>query len=677
MNKEERIKELIEIIDDLNYSYYTLDSPKVSDKEYDELYDELVYLEKETGYILPHSPTQRVGGDILEKFEKHHHLGRLWSLDKSQSYNELRSWDERVKKLIYDYNLASEDKLPSPQYILEWKFDGLTVNLTYKNGVLVQGATRGTGLTGEGILEQLKTIKSIPLKIDFQETVEIQGEGLMPLSSLDKYNKTADEPLKNARNAAAGALRNLDPKVTAKRDLTAFFYNIGYIEGKTFKTHLEQIEFLKDNKLPVFPYCKGFDSIEDVIMEIEKNAEDRANLDFLTDGMVIKINDMRTREVLGYTNRFPRWAIAYKFEAEEVSTRLLEVEWNVGRTGKVTPTAILEPVDIGGVTVKRATLNNYDDILRKGVRINSRVLIRRSNDVIPEILGALDTDEETLLIEKPSQCPYCNSELIQNGVHIFCPNSLTCRPQLVARLVHFASRDAMNIEGLSEKTAERFIDELDIKDLPSIYEVRFEDLRKLEGFKDKKSQNLIDAIEKSKNVSLASFVYALGISNVGIKTANDLADAFKSLDNLKDARYDELINIGDIGDIIANNILEFFHDRKILEGIDKLLSEGVSPSYEQVQVEESIFSGKTVVITGTIEGLSRSEIKDIVEKKGGKVTGSVSKKTDYVIVGTDPGSKYTKAVELGIRIIDEEELKGEVLSWYLKTKYCTLPILLN
>ncbi|NLL82588.1 MAG: NAD-dependent DNA ligase LigA [Tissierellia bacterium] len=662
MNKEERIKELIEIIDDLNYSYYTLDSPKVSDKEYDELYDELVYLEKETGYILPHSPTQRVGGDILEKFEKHHHLGRLWSLDKSQSYNELRSWDERVKKLIYDYNLASEDKLPSPQYILEWKFDGLTVNLTYKNGVLVQGATRGTGLTGEGILEQLKTIKSIPLKIDFQETVEIQGEGLMPLSSLDKYNKTADEPLKNARNAAAGALRNLDPKVTAKRDLTAFFYNIGYIEGKTFKTHLEQIEFLKDNKLPVFPYCKGFDSIEDVIMEIEKNAEDRANLDFLTDGMVIKINDMRTREVLGYTNRFPRWAIAYKFEAEEVSTRLLEVEWNVGRTGKVTPTAILEPVDIGGVTVKRATLNNYDDILRKGVRINSRVLIRRSNDVIPEILGALDTDEETLLIEKPSQCPYCNSELIQNGVHIFCPNSLTCRPQLVARLVHFASRDAMNIEGLSEKTAERFIDELDIKDLPSIYEVRFEDLRKLEGFKDKKSQNLIDAIEKSKNVSLASFVYALGISNVGIKTANDLADAFKSLDNLKDARYDELINIGDIGDIIANNILEFFHDRKILEGIDKLLSEGVSPSYEQVQVEESIFSGKTVVITGTIEGLSRSEIKDIVEKKGGKVTGSVSKKTDYVIVGTDPGSKYTKAVELGIRIIDEEELKGEVLS---------------
>ena len=657
MNQKARIKELIEIIYDLNYNYYTMDSPKVSDKEYDELYDELVSLEKDTGYVLSYSPTQRVGGDILERFEKHIHLGRLWSLDKSQGFGELRSWDERVRRLILDYNLGSEDKLPSPQYILEWKFDGLTVNLTYNNGELIQGASRGNGLTGEGILEQLRTIKSIPMKIGFQNTIEVQGEGLMPLSSLEKYNETADEPLKNARNAAAGALRNLDPKVTAKRNLGAFFYNVGYIEGKKFDTHLEQIEFLKENKLPVFPYYKSFDSIEDIIMEIEKNAENRKNLDVLTDGMVIKINDMRTREILGYTNKFPRWAIAYKFEAEEISTRLIGVQWNVGRTAKVTPTAILEPVDIGGVTVQRATLNNYDDILRKGVRLNSRVLIRRSNDVIPEILGALETDEETYEIEKPTHCPYCNSELVQNGVHIFCPNSLTCKPQLVARLVHFASRDAMNIEGLSDKTAERFIDELDILDLPSIYEVKFADLIELEGFKDKKSQNLIDAIEKSKNVNLASFIYALGISNVGIKTANDLADTFKSLDSIKNAIYDELINVGDIGDIIANSILEFFQDEKILEGIDKLLREGVIPYFEEVAIEESIFSGKTVVITGSIEGLSRNQIKDIVEKKGGKVTGSVSKKTDYVIVGTDPGSKYTKAVELGIEIINEERLK--------------------
>lgn len=658
MNHEARIKELIDIIDDLNYSYYTLDSPKVSDKEYDAYYDELTRLENDTGYILNYSPTQRVGGNILDKFEKHVHLGKLWSLDKSQSYEELKSWDIRVRKSIADYNSDADQKLPDPTYILEYKFDGLTVNLTYKDKLLVQGASRGNGSIGEGILEQLKTIKSIPLRIDFENTIEIQGEGLMPLSSLEDYNKTAIEPLKNARNAAAGALRNLDPKVTEKRNLAAYFYNVGYVEGRNFATHLDVLQFLKDNKFPVYPYVKSFDNIEDLIEEIGDNETNRANLDILTDGMVIKINDIRTREVLGYTNKFPRWAIAFKFEAEEVSTRLLEVQWNVGRSAKVTPTAILEPVDIGGVTVKRATLNNYDDIERKGVRLNSRVLIRRSNDVIPEILGALDTEEETYLIEKPTHCPSCNSELIQNGVHIFCPNSISCKPQLVSRLVHFASRDAMNIEGLSEKTVEKLLEELNIRDLPEIYEIKYEDLVKLEGFKDKKSRNLIDAIEKSKNVSLASFIYALGISNVGIKTANDLADKFKGLDKIKKATYEELINVGDIGDIIANSILEFFQDEMILEGLDKLLSEGVTPYYEELVIEESIFTGKTVVITGTIEGLSRNEIKDIVEKKGGKVSGSVSKKTDFVIVGEDAGSKYDKAVELGIEIINEERLKG-------------------
>ena len=657
MNHEDRIRELIDIIDDLNYSYYTLDTPRLSDKEYDSLYDELISLEKETGYILSYSPTQRVGGNVSEKFGKHTHLGRLWSLDKSQSYGDLIIWDNRVRKSINDYNRDNEDKLPDPVYILEYKFDGLTINLTYKDGELVQGASRGNGSIGEGILEQLKTIKSIPLKIVYNNTLEIQGEGLMPLSVLEEYNKDAIEPLKNARNAAAGALRNLDPKVTEKRKLSAFFYNIGYIEGKTFNNHLEILEFLRNNKFPVYPYVKSFNTMEMLIEEIEINKDNRSNLDILTDGMVIKINDIKTRDVLGYTNKFPKWAIAYKFEAEEVSTRLLSVVWNVGRSAKVTPTALLEPVDIGGVTVKRATLNNYDDIERKKVRLNSRVLIRRSNDVIPEILGALETDEETYLIEKPTHCPSCNSELVQNGVHIFCPNSLSCKPQLVSRLVHFASRDAMNIEGFSEKTAQKLLDDLNIRDLSEIYEVKYDDLRMLEGYKDKKSQNLIDAIEKSKKVGLAAFIYALGISNVGIKTANDLTINFKSLDNIKKATYDELINVGDIGDIIAKSILEFFHDEKILEGIDNLLREGVNPYFEEVQIEESIFTGKTVVITGTIEGLSRNEIKDIVERKGGKVSGSVSKKTDYVIVGEDAGSKYDKAIELGIRIIEEEELK--------------------
>lgn len=661
MDKEKRIDELIEIINELNYYYYTLDNPKVSDREYDQLYDELVALEEETGIIRDYSPTQRVGGPILEGFEKHTHLGRLWSLDKCQTFEELENWDKRVRRLINEYNSNHGEKLPEPTYILEYKFDGLTINLTYRDGHLVQGATRGNGLEGEAILEQLKTIKSIPMTIPFKGTMEVQGEGVMPLSALEEYNKTAAEPLKNARNAAAGALRNLDTKITAERRLKAYFYNVGYIEGKTFSSHRKVLDFIKENRLPVFDYAKSFDDIRDLIEEINRLEFERQTLDVLTDGLVIKIDDIRTREVLGFTNRFPRWAMAYKFEAEETSTRLIGVEWNVGRTSKVTPTAILEPVEIGGVTVRRATLNNYDDVLRKGVKINSRVLIRRSNDVIPEILGTLEEDTETYEIEKPTHCPACHSELYQDGVHIFCPNSLSCKPQLVARLVHFASRDAMNIEGFSEKTAEKLLEELDIKDLPEIYEIQYEDLIRLEGFKDKKTRNLLNAIERSKKVSLASFIYALGIRNVGIKTATDLADHYKSLDSIKNASYEELLGVGDIGPIIAQDIVEFFHDEEILKAIDKLLAEGVTPIYESVETQESIFTDKTVVITGTIEGLSRKEIQEAVERMGGKVTGSVSKKTDFVIVGSNPGSKYNKAVELGIEIIDEERLKGEIL----------------
>ena len=656
MDKIKRMEELINIINELNYYYYTLDDPKVSDKEYDELFDELVQLEKETGIVREYSPTQRVGGEILDKFEKHVHLGRLYSLDKSQDYGSLRNWDARVRRMIDDYNRNHADKLPSPTYIVEYKFDGLTINLTYRDGVLVQGATRGNGIVGEAILPQIKTIKTIPLTIDYKGTVEIQGEGLMPLSVLEEYNKTAEEPLKNARNAAAGALRNLDPKITAERKLIAYFYNVGYIEGKEFNTHLEMIDFLKENKLPVYNYIKACENIEEVIAEIEKLEKEKHELDVLTDGVVIKVNDIRTRQVLGSTMRFPRWAMAYKFEAEEVTTQLLDVQWNVGRTGKVTPIAILEPVEIAGATVRRATLNNYDDILRKRVAIGSRVLVRRSNEVIPEILGVVDGEEETKEIEKPTHCPACNSELVQDGVHIFCPNSLSCKPQLVSRIVHFASRDAMNIEGLSEKTAEKLFEELDLKELPQIYEIKFEDLMRLEGFKEKKSQNLIDAIERSKDCSLDSFIYALGIPNVGRKTAEDLANHFKSLDNIRNATYDELITIPDVGPIVAESVVEFFQDERIIKSIERLLELGVNPKYEEEEVEESIFTGKKVVITGTISAYKRSELKDIIEKLGGKITSSVSRNTDYVIVGENPGSKYEKAVELGIEIIDEERL---------------------
>ena len=658
--KISRMRELIEILNDLNYQYYTLDSPKVSDKEYDKIYDELVILEKETGTILSDSPTQRVGGEVLDKFIKHRHLGSLWSLDKSQSVEELRSWDIRVKKLIDQYNLESGDQIPYPTYVMEYKFDGLTINLTYENGELVQGATRGNGIEGEAILPQIKTIRNIPLSIPYKDgIIEVQGEGLMPLSVLEKYNENAIEPLKNARNAAAGALRNLDPKVTRERHLISYIYNVGYSDNIRFDSHIDMMNFLKENKFPVNNYLKVYSSIEEVIKEIEGIKENINKLDVLTDGIVIKINDMRTREILGYTQRFPRWAIAYKFEAEEVTTKLLDIEWNVGRTGKVTPTALLEPVDIGGVTVKRATLNNWDDIQRKKVALGCRVWIRRSNDVIPEIMGAVEDCEKHEEIIKPEHCPYCESELQHEGVHLFCSNSLSCKPQLVSRLVHFASRDAMNIEGFSEKTASQLFEELELKNISELYELKYEDLINLERFGPKKAQNLLDAIEKSKDCALDSFIYSLGIPNVGKKTATELANNFKSLENVMNAEHEELIQIPDIGDIVAESIVEFFHDEKIHESIEKLLSEGLKISHEETEIirEDSIFNGKTVVITGTLDGISRTEAGEIVTRLGGKVTGSVSKKTDIVIVGENPGSKAEKAVELGIRIIQNDELK--------------------
>lgn len=657
IDKISRIKELIKELNIHSYNYYTLDNPTITDKEYDVLYDELKVLELETGFIQPDSPTQRVGGEVLDKFEKHTHLKKLWSLDKAQNVGELRAWEERVNKLRNEYNLTHEDKLPPLEFMLELKFDGLTINLTYENGYLVQGATRGNGTIGEAILPQLKTIKSLPLSVDYKGKFEIQGEGVMPLSSLERYNKTADEPLKNARNAAAGALRNLDPRVTEKRMLAACIYNIGYIEGKEFKTEEEMIEFIKQNKFPVFNYLKKFSSIDDVIQEIDILKDTRKQLDILTDGLVIKINDMKTREALGYTQKFPRWAVAYKFEAEEVTTKLLDIEWNVGRTGKVTPTAILEPVDIGGVTVKRATLNNYDDIQRKNVKINSTVWLRRSNDVIPEIMGTVENEsnEEEQDIKMLTHCPACGADLIQDGVHYFCPNSMSCRPQLVSRIVHFASRNAMNIDGFSEKTAYQLFDELALKSLPQLYEIKVEDLLGLERFAEKKAKNLIEAIENSKQCDLSRFVYALGIPNVGEKTAKDLGNRYKSLDAIKNAGFDDLVSINDVGDVVANEIIEFFHDDVILANIDKLLSLGVNPIYEEVQIAiESAFAGKTVVLTGTLS-IGRSEAKEIIEKLGGKVSGSVSKKTDYVLAGEEAGSKLDKARELGVTVITEEQ----------------------
>lgn len=656
MDKKLEINELIKKIEELNYHYYTLDAPLVSDGEYDKLYDRLKELENEADIHPDNSPTQKVGGEVLEKFEKHFHISRLYSQDKAQNYEELKEWIERANRLHDSYNQTHKEKLPDLEFVMEYKFDGLTINLTYEDGKLINAATRGNGIVGEEISAQAKTIKSIPLKIEEQSLLEIQGEALMPLSELERYNKENEFQLKNARNAAAGALRNLDTNETRKRNLTAYFYNIS-TTNLDFSTELEMLDFLKNENFNIHPYHKLVKTYDEIILELDKIENERNTIDILTDGVVIKINDKKTQEVLGYTNKFPRWSVAFKFEAEEYTTTLLDVVWNVGRTGKVTPSAILEPVDFSGATVSRATLNNYDDILRKKVRIGSTVFIRRSNDVIPEILGVVDERQEgTKPIEKPSHCPYCNTDLIEGNVHIICPNSISCTPQLLARMQHYASRNAMDIEGLSEKTIAQLMGELKIEDIYEIYDLKFADLLKLDRFGRKKSQNLIDAIAESKNRDLNRFIYAIGIPNVGERTARDLANKFKTFDNLRHANVDQLVEIDDIGGITALNIVEFFDDKKISNAIDILLSKGINLNEVKNDDASNELENLTFVITGTIEDYKREDVKELIEKNGGKVTGSVSKNTDILLCGQKAGSKLTKAKSFGIEVYEGDKL---------------------
>lgn len=651
-----KIDELIDRINELNYHYYTLDEPIVSDGEYDKLYDELKNLENKTGYINEFSPTQRVGGTILDKFEKHFHISRLYSQDKSQNIEQLKDWIIRTKKLRDQYNEISDEKLDELEFITEYKFDGLTINLTYEDGLLKTASTRGNGIVGEDVTKQVLTIPTIPTKIQEKSLIEIQGEAVMPLSSLRKYNEENEIPLKNARNAAAGAIRNLDTSQTKKRNLKAYFYQIS-TNSLDFKTEEEKLEFLKEQKLPVYPYKKLIKKFDDLVKEIDFIKEERHHIDVLTDGVVIKVNDVKTQEVLGYTNKFPRWSIAYKYEPEEYTTTLLDVSWNVGRTGKVTPSAILEPVDFSGVTVKRATLNNYDDILRKKIKIGSKVFIRRSNDVIPEILGVVDENQEnTKEIKKPTKCPYCHSELIEGNVHIYCPNSISCTPQLMARMVHFASRDAMDIEGLSEKTVELFINELNIKEIYDLYDLKYEDLINLDSFKEKKTNNLLSAIENSKDCELNHFIYAIGIPNVGVKTARDLEEKFKTLDKLRDAKEEELIEVEDIGEKTSQDIVEFFHDPNIKESIDKLLEKGINIKKVEEKDKKSSLNGMKIVITGSVENYKRNDIKKLILAHNGDVTSSVSKNTDLVLCGQKPGSKKEKADQLGIKVLENDEL---------------------
>ena len=662
MDKKKLIEELVEELNKYAYEYYVLGNSSVTDKDYDKKYYELVDLEKETGYKLPYSPTQRVGDVILPEFKKYTHKARLWSLDKAQTLEEIREWHNRNVKFLEEYNRTSDEELPPLKYILTKKFDGLTINLSYdENGVLVTGATRGTGAIGEDVTAQVKTIKSIPLKIDCHDFLEIHGEAIMTTEAFEKYNSEADTPLKNLRNGAAGALRNLNVAETAKRNLSAFFYDVGYKEGAPFKTYMEMLNFIKTKGFPMDDYIRECITLDEIQKEIDYIRDIRFDLNYDIDGLVIAIDDIRTRELLGYTVKFPKWAIAYKFEAQEATTKLLDVEWNVGRSGRVSPTAILEPVELAGVTVKRATLNNMDDIARKGVRLGAEVFVRRSNDVIPEIMGVVpESLEGTKEIEEPKVCPACGAHLVHEGVHIYCENTLGCKPQMVKTIVHFAGREAMNIAGFSEKTAEQLFEKLDIRDISDLYKLEYEKLLDLDKFGPKKAQNLLDAIEKSKDCTLEAFLYSLGIPNVGVKTAKDLVKRFESLENLEKATFEELVSVQDVGDIVARSIIEFFKEERTLKVINELLSLGVNPHYEKKEVLESPFMGKTVVVTGTLENYSRTSIKEKLESLGAKVSGSVSKKTDFVIAGEAAGSKYDKAKSLGVTILSEEEFENMI-----------------
>ena len=641
-----------EMVNQLNiwaHEYYVLDNPSVPDTVYDALYDQLVLLEKQTGVILPDSPTQRVGGEPLKNFVQHAHLKRLYSLDKVQSFGELQEWVDKVQKAV-----------PDVEFTVELKYDGLTINVTYRDGKFVGASTRGNGVVGEDVTEQVKTIRSVPLTIPFDGVCELQGEGIMRLSVLNRYNeKHVDDPLKNARNAAAGAIRNLNPKTTAERNLDVVFYSNGYEEGLNAKTQTELVEFLRGCGMLtnyVFKTAKSFEEIKAVIEEIGKK---RDSFDFLIDGVVIKVNDFALREELGYTDKFPRWAVAYKFDAEQVTTELIDVEWQVGRTGKLTPIGKLAAVELCGATIQRATLNNFGDITRKRLKKQALVFVRRSNDVIPEVLGAAETGGVD--IAKPERCPACGSTLLEVGANLYCVNAEHCRPQIVARISHYCSKNACDIDGISDKTVELLVDNLGVKSVADLYSLTESDLseifitdvkKKGKNVTSKKAQNVVAAIEKSKEVALAQFIFALGLDNVGTVTARDLAARFGSVENLSKATVEQLTEINGVGDVVADGIVQFFAEEQNMDIIARLKDIGIDPTFTK-KTAQGVFAGKKVVLTGSLSGYTRGQASKLIEEQGGEIASSVSKSVNLVIVGEDAGSKLEKARSLGIETIDE------------------------
>lgn len=646
MDKFGRMSELVEILNRYAKLYYEEDAPVVSDAEYDALYDELRKIESELGFSMPNSPTHRVGGAPQKKFEQKKHLLRLYSLDKCQSIGEFDDWCARTAKALGYL----------PALTAEYKFDGLTLNLLYDGGKLVQATTRGDGVTGEVVTAQVNTIKKLPKEIEYKGKIEIQGEGILRLSNFNKYNETASEPLKNARNGVAGAIRNLNPAVTAERNISFFAYNIGYTEEK-FLSQSDMRDFLIKQGFETEGDFEVISTKEEVEKYIEKVTEIRENLDYLIDGLVFKVNDLKLREELGYTEKFPKWAVAYKFKADEMTTVLTDVVWQVSRSAKLNPLAVLEPVDIGGVTVKRATLNNYGDILKKKVKIGDRVFIRRSNDVIPEIMGVAEENENAVIIEKPTVCPACGAPVEEVGAFLYCTGE-HCAPQAISLIDHFASKDAMDIEGFSEKTAEQFYNEIGLRTPVDLMNLTADQMFGLDGFGDKKISNLLSSIAKSKTVTADRFLYALGIDGIGKKTAKDLIKKFRTFDVLKSATVNDLSDVDGIGGILASNLVDYFSDEKNLAYLNDLFASGITLVEEEEKT--GVFSGLKVVLTGSLPTYKRGEATKLIEDNGGEVASSVSKTVDLVLAGEDAGSKLVKAQKLGIKIIDENEFKNMI-----------------
>ena len=657
MNKKDTKKRIKKLRDEINYhnfKYYVENSPVISDYEFDQLLKELESLETRfPDLVTPDSPTQRVGGEPLEGFTTVEHKKTMLSLDNTYTYDELREFDERVKKNVEDAH-----------YVVEPKIDGTGVALLYEKGVLVRGATRGDGVRGDDITSNLKTIPSIPLRLRDKtlKNVEVRGEVYFPLKGFRKYNRKQAEKgeavFANPRNAAAGSLRQLDPKIVASRPLDIFIYTISFSE-KDFLTHEKAIKVLQKAGFRVNPLVKKVENMEEVIRYCEELEKKRETLDYEIDGAVIKVNSLAKQKELGETTKHPRWAIAYKFAAKQATTKLKDIVIQVGRTGTLTPVAILDPVPVGGVTVSRATLHNFDELKRKDVKIGDVVLVERSGDVIPQVVKSVK--EKRTGNEKarriPKKCPICGSKIvhIEDEVAVRCPNRM-CPARLKWRIKYYASRDAMDIDHLGESTIDKLIENDLIDNIADLYNLKKEDILTLEGFKEKSAQNLLDSIEKSKNQSLSRLIYGLGIRHVGKYAAQLLASQYNSIDILAKIDIEELKEIHGLGDKTAEAIGTFFATEENIELINKLKNIGIK-THEVVRTEDMPLKGKKFVFTGGLQSLSRPDASDVVKQKGGIVSSSVSKDTDYVIVGEKPGSKYEKAKKMGLTILNEEEFR--------------------